>query len=49
METAELLVRQLATHRQLISNVQVFSPWHWHFVSVTLGLVPPWRRIDSMK
>ena len=35
--------------RHVISYVHVFSPWHWHFVSVTFGSVPPWRRMDSTK
>jgi hypothetical protein len=36
-------------HRHVISNVQLLSPWHWHFDSVTVGSLAPWRSIDSMK
>src|SRR5688500_6045728 len=36
-------------HLHASSNVQVFSPWHWHFVSTTVGAVPPCLKIDSRK
>ena len=43
------VVPAAAGYRHFISNVHVLSPWHWHFVSVTDGSVPPCRRIDSWK
>ena len=35
------LLPRIVPYRHVISNVQVLSPRHWHFDSVTLGSFAP--------
>jgi hypothetical protein len=42
-------IEGLERQRHVISNVQVASPSVWHFVSLTVGSLAPWRSIDSKK